>query len=248
MRAVAIIDSRLRPATIAFLVFAVVLAIGCIRLGFWQLNRLEMRRASNAVIENRTLTPPVPVGQLEDDTTRTRFRRVTVSGRMDFEHEIMLTHRGNNGAPGLDLITPVRLAGTDTAVLVNRGWIYSPDGMTADLTRWREADTTFTGYVDSFESDGRDSVRRGGIRRMDFAAISRTIPYPVRPLYVVALGEPAAPLNAPASAPRIVRLQPPRLGEGNHLSYAFQWFGFATIALVGASIVTARSMQSGRSS
>lgn len=242
MKAVPVIDARMRPSTIAFIVVALALAAVCVRLGFWQLDRLELRRASNAMIEARGTGPVAPVATIAGDTSQTRFRRVTVSGVPDYEREIILTHRGNNGAPGVDLITPVRIPGQDSAVLVNRGWIYSPDGMTADLTRWRERDSTFTGYIDSFESAASgDSVRGGGIRKMDYAAIAGTLPYPVRAFYVVALGDTVRTTDSLAAG-RMLRLQPPRLGEGNHLSYAFQWFGFALIATVGASIVAARSM------
>jgi surfeit locus 1 family protein len=30
-----------------------------------------------------------------------------------------------------------------------------------------------------------------------------------------------------------MRVPPPPLGDGPHLSYALQWFAFATVALVG---------------
>jgi len=36
---------------------------------------------------------------------------------------------------------------------------------------------------------------------------------------------------------RIARLTVPPLDEGPHLSYAIQWFAFATVALVGAGFV-----------
>lgn len=244
MKAAAGTGPRMRPSTIAFLVLALALAAGCVRLGFWQLERLELRRASNATIESRGTLAVVPVAEIGGDTATVRFRRVVVSGVPDYDREIVLTHRGRAGAPGVDLITPVRIAGQDSAVLVNRGWIYSPDGMTADLSRWRERDTTFIGYIDSFESVASgDTLRDRAIRKMDYAAIARGLPYPVRGLYVVALGDTVRLVDS-AAAGRMIRLQPPKLGEGNHMSYAFQWFGFATIAVVGASIVAARSMQS----
>jgi surfeit locus 1 family protein len=233
----------LRRSTILFLIFAAILAAACVRLGFWQLSRLDARRASNATIESRGTMPVAPVSAVAGDSTTLRFRRVIVSGVPDYEREILLTHRGNAGAPGLDIITPVRVAGLDSVVLVNRGWIYSPDGMTADVSRWRERDSTFVGYIDSFEpSMATDSVRGRAIRKMDYAAIARTLPYPVRGFYVVALGDSVRTTDSVAAG-RMLRLRPPKLGEGNHLSYAFQWFGFATIALVGAGIVAARSMQ-----
>lgn len=194
----------------------------------------------NATVAGRIVTAPLPVTALTGDTSVNRFRRVRVSGVPDFEHEFLLTLRGNNGSPGADIITPIRISGQDSAVLVNRGWIYSPDGVTADLPRWREPDSAFTGYVDSFESGlPGDSIRRNGIRRMDYAAIARTVPYPIRKFYVVALDDSILV----GGTTGVVRLRPPKLDDGPHLSYAFQWFAFATIALVGGGIVAARSMR-----
>lgn len=231
----------MRRSTILFLLISLCAAIGCVRLGFWQLDRLKQRRGRNAVIASRLQAQPVAARSLPGDTTVDRFRRVTVAGQPDFEHEFVLTLRGHNGSPGVDIITPLRVAGTDSAILVNRGWIYSPDGMTADLQRWREPDSTFTGYVESFESGvGSDSIRRNGIRRMDYAAVARTIPYPIRTFYVVATSEK----EQPGGTTGVVRLSVPKLDEGSHMSYAFQWFGFAAIALVGGGVVAARSMRS----
>ena len=223
-----------------FLVLAVSAAAACARLGVWQLDRRHQRRAMNAVIAARMKAPPVAVNGLRGDTSVNRFRRVRIAGTPDTTHEFMLTFRGNNGSPGVDILTPVHVAGEDSAVLVNRGWIYSPDGMNADLSRWREVDTVFTGYIDSFESNtGVDSLRRNGIRRMDYTAVTRGIPYPVADYYLVAQADSG---GDPETA-GVVRLHPPKLDNGPHLNYALQWFAFATIALTGGGIVAARSMR-----
>jgi surfeit locus 1 family protein len=230
-----------KRSTIAFLALAVVMAAICVRLGIWQLDRREQRRAMNVRIAGRMAEPPMDVRRVEGDTTQVRVATAIVSGSPDFGHEVLLTHRGNDGSPGVDILTPVRIAGSDSAVIVNRGWVYSPDGMTIDPARWRESDTVFTGYVDSFESAPSDTVRRQGIRRASYEAIAREIPYPIRKFYVVALGDSPADTTT-GGQPRVVRLRPPQLGEGPHMSYALQWFAFATIALIGAGIVAARSM------
>ena len=72
------------------------------------------------------------------DALFARAQRVNVSGTYDFDHEIALINRSRDGAPGVNILTPLRLPGRDTAVIVNRGWVYSPDGATIDLTKWRE--------------------------------------------------------------------------------------------------------------
>ena len=137
----------------------------------------------------------------------------------------------------MDVLTPVIIPGTDTAILVNRGWVYAPDGMTADLSRWRESDSTFTGYLEEFDP-AVDSVRLNGIRHANHDAIARVLPYPIRGFYVVALSD------APPQEGRIVRLSMPPLNGGPHLSYAIQWFCFAAIAVIGAGVVAARRMRS----
>ena len=191
----------------------------------------------NARIAARIDARPVPVEQVNPDTSVSRFSNAIVVGVPDYEHEIVLTHRGHNGAPGVDFLTPVRVPGNDTATMVNRGWVYSADALTVDRARWHDVATNFTGYVDAFESRPADSVRDGRIRKVSYEAIARVVPYPIRPFYVVALGDSSS------SPPQMIRLERPKLDEGPHLSYAFQWFGFATIAVVGAAIVTARSMR-----
>jgi surfeit locus 1 family protein len=232
-----------KRSTIVFLVIAAAIALGCVRLGIWQLDRREQRRAMNARIESRMSAPPMNAAAVERDTTESRFATVVVSGAPDYENELLLTHRGHDGAPGVDVLTPVRMAGEDSAVLVNRGWVYSPDGMTIEPHRWRESATTFTGYLESFASAPNDTVRQRGIRRASYQAIARALPYPIRKFYVVAVGDSAPMTDSASATPRIVRLSRPKLDEGPHLSYAFQWFAFATIAVVGAGIVAARSMR-----
>jgi surfeit locus 1 family protein len=233
-----------KRSTLLFLLISLVFAGICARLGFWQLSRRQQRLASNARIEGRITKAPVPVARVDRDTASSRFSRAIVSGAPDYDHEILLTYRGNDGAPGVDILTPVRVPGLDSAVLVNRGWVYSPDASTIERPLWRDTVTTWMGYVDTFEPQG-DSVRDGRIKRTNYAAISRALPYPILPFYVVALGDSGA---NPSNVPHIVRLGSPKLDEGPHLNYAFQWFGFAIIALVGGGIVAARSMQSRLSS
>ncbi len=222
---------------VAFAAIAVVLAAVFVRLGIWQLHRLDQRRARNALVSQRLVAAPVDVSALTSDTADARFRRVRVSGTPDYEHELVLTLRSESGSPGLDLVTPLRRAGNDTAVLVNRGWVFSADGTTVDETQWQESDTTFVGYAELVGDRPAGPVMRSDlrlIREVDRAVIARAIPYPVASVYVVATD------SAAGSAHRPRRLKAPPLDEGPHLSYAIQWFSFAAIAIVGAAIVIIR--------
>jgi surfeit locus 1 family protein len=228
-----------------FVFLAVVAAAGCVRLGFWQLSRRAERRALNELLRARLDAAPVDISALPRDTS-SRFRRAHVSGTPDYEHELVLTIRSHQGSPGLDLVTPLRRAGSDTAILVNRGWVYAPDGITVDLARWRERDSVYVGYVEVLtphRPDAPDAAlhdRPRFLRRLEREAVARALPYPVSPLVLVAL----APKGSTPRADQVARLELPSLDEGPHLGYAFQWFSFAAIAVAGSAVVVARERSS----
>jgi surfeit locus 1 family protein len=143
-----------------------------------------------------------------------------------------LAARTRQGSPGANIVTPLRFAGTDTAVLVNRGWVYAPDAMTVNFARWREPDSaSVSGYLVAMETGTRSTVSAAShtrvVRHLDIDSLSARLPYPVFPFVLVAM-EPAT--NAD-SVP--ARLPAPVLDEGPHMGYAIQWFAFALIGVVG---------------
>jgi surfeit locus 1 family protein len=208
-----------------------------LRLGFWQVSRLHERQARNAVVAAQMRGAPTPAAALPRDTAAAHYRPVSVAGRYDYEHELVLASRTHEGSPGVELLTPVRVAGSDTAVLVDRGWVYSPDGGTVDLARWREGDSAIvTGYAELYSADAGSTRAVSGpriVRRVSRAEIAAKVPYPVAPFYLVAISAPAADVHP-------VRRALPALDDGPHRSYAAQWFCFAAIALGGAAAVVWR--------
>ena len=203
------------------LVLAVIIAVVCVRLGLWQLDRLEQRRERNAVIEAGFRAPPIPAEDAATSPRATqRFRRVIVSGRWNYGRESVIAGRTRSGAPGVHIVTPMTLTDGRTELLVNRGWVYSPDARSVDLAQWHEGDRgELVGYADE-------------------------PPPPLRAandaLYVVALAD----TNLDAEADRPARLPPPPFdNEGPHLMYAVQWFSFAAIALIGTPLVVRRQRQ-----
>ena len=200
------------------LLAAVVIAAGCVRLGLWQLDRLDQRKARNATIAAAFHEPPIPAQRAIKDSMP-RFRRVMATGRWEYDQETTVSGRTRSGSPGVHIVTPMILDDS-TEILVNRGWVYSPDARTVDLTRWHEGDRgQFMGYIDELPP----SLRPSSAGR----------------LYVVALADSTAP---PATGEqRPARLPVPAFGdEGPHLSYAVQWFSFAAIALIGTPLVVRR--------
>ena len=197
---------------------AVIVAAVCARLGLWQLDRLEQRKMRNATIAAAFHEPPVAAETAVRDAV-TRFRRVRVSGQWDYSRESTVGGRTRHGSPGVHVITPVTLV-DGTTILVNRGWVYSPDARTIDLARWHEGThAKLVGYADEVPTSLRGSSTPA--------------------LYVVALADSAT--RQPPGAERPARLDVPAFtDEGPHLNYAVQWFSFAAIALIGTPLVVRR--------
>ena len=124
----------------ALIAIATILTLIFLRLGFWQIGRLHQRQALNAELASRAVDSAVAISQLPTDTANAHYRRVSVQGTYDYDNEIVLTLRSREGSPGVNIVTPLRPDATDTALLVVRGWVYSPDGMTIDLKIGAEAE------------------------------------------------------------------------------------------------------------
>jgi surfeit locus 1 family protein len=223
--------------SIAFCLLALIAAAVFARLGVWQLARLHEKVRRNASIASQQLQPAAQLASVPRDTAGAHYRKATISGQFDYEQEVVVGARTHQGSPGVELVTPLWIAGSDTAILVDRGWVYSPDGASVDRQRWRERDTaTITGYIEVYAPDGAvTNVAREPrmVRRISRNELASRIRYPLAPYYLVATGDSA-------DGPHPARRELPALDEGPHRSYAMQWFSFTAIALAGAGLVIAR--------
>jgi surfeit locus 1 family protein len=213
-------------------------AAGFVRLGFWQLHRLGERRANNrAVLAARTAPTVALSGSVLGSADSLLERRVTARGRYDLEHDIVLRGGALQGVPGVQVATPLRLAGSDTAVLVERGFVPTPDAVTIDPRTLAEpGDVQVTGLARLLQPGGGKPLQRDGKTtwaRLDLAALRDSLPYPLLSISIRQTPDPSLP-----SFPR--RLDPPAIDEGPHLSYAVQWFLFAGLAVAFAFFVIGR--------
>jgi len=216
------------------LVIAVTVAAGCVRLGVWQLDRLQQRRARNAQVRAARERPAVEAraGLPADSAVN---RRVHAAGRYDYAHQQLWRARSYEGVPGVALVTPLLLA-DGPALFVDRGWAPSPDAAHLDEQAYREADTADVLGLGFPAPRGRGDV--------DPARLQDSLPYPVLPFILQQL-PPSIGLYRPLP-PGLIRWPPPPLDDGPHLSYAIQWFCFAVIILVGSAVLLGKSRGAGR--
>lgn len=218
------------------IIVGVLTAALFVRLGFWQLSRLHERRGRNAAAAEARKESPIDLNSASVRDSTLADRPVTVRGEYDRSREIVLRNHVYRDTPGVWLVTPLRIAGGDSVVLVNRGFVPAPDAVTPDLDSLDEpGEVTVRGLAVPMpltSDSGKPNSRLGRVswERLDLFALRRELPYPV--LAVSILQTPDSALPA-----RPIRLEPVPLDDGPHLSYAIQWFSFATIGLVGGILL-----------
>ena len=210
----------------------------CVRLGIWQLDRLDARRAFNAQVESMRALPPLNLDQEGSDSIQDmEWRAVQLSGIYDFENQIAIRNQYYGNQYGYHLLTPLLF--TEKAVLVDRGWIPAESNSAPD--DWRKYDKvgevnlsgqirlgqakpSFGGVADALPENG---ARLEIWNNADVARIASQMPYPVLPVYI------QLDADAQDTEPPIPFQPEIELTEGPHFGYALQWFTFAAILFVG---------------
>ncbi len=206
------------------------------RLGCWQLDRLEQRRAANVQLADSLAAMPLvlPDAVLSDDIVSLKNRDVVVSGTFDYAYEGQLILQNVQGRSGVNLLTPLLIEGTETpasrglAVLVNRGWI--PESEIANQSEFQqEGVVTVNGYIGLTQTlTGVDNENAKPVRgegewyRVDVEAYETAVPYTLYPFYIMQTPDEEITQEFPLRQAREADLS-----EGSHLGYALQWFIFS---------------------
>ena len=216
----------------------------CIRLGIWQLDRLEARRAFNAHFQSMRALPPLDLNQTElDSVQEMEWRPVKVTGKYDFEHQVALRNQYYGGQYGYHLWTPLLFdrstSPVEAAVLVDRGWIPAEGNSTpSDWHRYDQSGAVeLTGQIRLGQAKpalggAADAIPAHGERlefwnNGDVEQIGAQLPYPALPVYI-------QPDVDPSDSEPPIPFQPDiELTEGPHFGYALQWFTFASILFIG---------------
>lgn len=228
---------------VAAAVLVVIVAAVCVRLGLWQLDRLEQRRALNAAVRASQAQAPVALdaavfASASADPDAYTWRPVEAAGTFHHAGDMLLRGRARDGRPGVHLVSPLVLD-DGRVVMVDRGWLPAADAATADATAFRTSGPVrVSGVLRPVTNDvngGRPAAGRAGAdttwRTIDLSAARARSPGAVLPLYLQRL-----PAGGGAAGPPLAEPLPP-LSEGSHLGYAIQWFSFAVIAVAGFAIM-----------
>lgn len=231
----------LQPKWILGHVLVSVLVVSFVNFGFWQLRRLDERRALNATVKARSALAVQPIDEVVDasadfgDVGGLVYRRVSARGTYDADASVLVRSRSLDGRSGFHVLTPL-LTGDGAALVVNRGFApFSVDpAEVRAATRPPAGEVEVTGLVlatQEREGIGPTDPPEGvltEIARVDLARLQAQYRPDLYPLYLQVTEQ----VPPPAGALPIV-LPEPEQSEGSHLAYAVQWFIFAAIGAGG---------------
>ena len=217
-----------------FFLAVVLMAWGATWLGQWQFRRLQEKRHENHVIAANLSAAPVPVTTLmrtgHPPGPAIEWRRVTAHGHWDDRHSIVVKYQTSaDGSPGVHVATPL-VTGDGTAVLVDRGWMSTPNNgaIRPKLPPVNSGEVTVTGWVRQNATGGAALVDQLSTRALSSATVSKVVPYT---LYagVVDLAEQSPP---PVRSLGRIEL-PDDTSDGPHFFYGLQWWFFGVLAVIG---------------
>ena len=216
-----------------------------VRLGIWQLDRLQQRREFNARVQTQIDQPVLDLNRIvqpnavEQDLTSMEYRDVEVTGEYDRSGEVVLRNQVWENLLGVHLMTPLKIAGSDQAVLVNRGWVPFDDFTKGELgknnepglvkvhgvIRLPQTKPEVGGHADQLPGPGDGKVLAWNV--VNVQGIESQLPYPLLPIYIQ-----VSPAPSWTTLPYRSQVELD-LTEGPHMGYAIQWFIFAAILGIG---------------
>jgi surfeit locus 1 family protein len=235
-----------QPRWIAAIVVGLVVSLLFVRLGIWQLDRLEERRTENQVIETRRGEPPRPLvgilGQYGTDTDAMIHRRAIARGTFRTDAEFFSIGRTYDSLSGTLVATPFDLEDGSVLIVV-RGLV--PPGTSGPPAQGYEA-AAGPMVIEGVLQDGEQAtaitepVPEDGVlvslSRLNLEFIDEYIQGDVLPVSLMLDGwTKPYPNLAPTPIPE------QELTEGRHLGYAIQWFAFALIVAVGVGALVYRA-------
>ena len=240
----------LRPSWVLLHVTVVATIVLMINLGLWQFDRYHERLDFNEIVSARIEAQPQDLNELlleietgAKTTNEAEWLNVFASGEYLDEQTVNAVNRSQGGFSGVDPLTPMRIAGGNQLVLVNRGFIAqsaqnqesapAPVGTVEILSRVRVSEVRKTGGL----SDPTDGVLKEVIN-IDLNRLAQQIQGLNTEIFIEVLK------TNPADSMLLVPIADPILSSGSHLSYTAQWFIFSVFVAAGWVVVVRRKLKS----
>jgi len=200
-----------------------------VALGNWQLGRGQDKAALAQRIAVANRDAQIELSQTEARAEDVAWHRVEARGRFDPKYAILIDNRILHGVVGYQVVMPLRIAGGERHVLVNRGWVAatgSRDILPQIKTPPEEVLITGLATVPSKRYlELSKQVAEGKVwQNLTLERYRAAMPLALQPVVIQQESEIDDGLKREWSAPD--------LGIDKHYGYAFQWFAMAAAIVI----------------
>jgi len=192
-------------------------------LGQWQVGRAQYKENLQQRFDAQTREPALRIGGQPVERDGVLFRRVEVRGEFVPQHTVFVDNRIYKHQPGLHVATPLRIAGSQHHVLVNRGWVAANRDRSLPQVNTPAGEQLVQGIAVAYSErylELSEQVAEGRIRQnLVLDRYRQETGLDLQPFVIQ---------QESAANDGLVRVwSRPDLGRNTHLAYAFQWYAMS---------------------
>lgn len=214
------------------LVLTIVIALGCIHLGDWQLNKAHIKQQLQTQMDERLQKQFVDLPNDFSQPETLRYLRVKVKGTYLPDSQRYLDNQVYQDQAGFHVLTPFLIKDSAKIILVNRGWVLKDFNQQTPLqVDTPEGEQTLEGYLwlppsKTYQlSNSSVNAQTSVLEVLNLTELSKQLNLSLLPV-ILRLQQPEPLSQLVVDWPR------PDDRIATHLSYAYQWYGFAVSAVL----------------
>lgn len=237
-------DYRFQPSWLGTLITVCCIPL-FIKLGYWQYHKAQQKLVLQATYQRYEHAVPVDLPSVIGQVEPWRYRLVQAVGHYLPQYQILLDNQVEDERVGYHVITPLQINGSDSVVLVDRGWIPAqdshsdipvvdtPTGEQQVIGKVWLPSTKFYTLPAALGAKQTEQGWQTVWQNMDMQHYQQAVPFKTLPV--------AIRLDPASNAGGFVRnWVMPDDRVATNISYAYQWFGFAVAALVIYVVVSVK--------
>ena len=217
------------------LIFAITFC-GFIVLGFWQIDRADQKNVLNSNYSDRQQEATIVLDKnnIMDEKSSLLWRKVEFEGSFLNKQNIILDNQIFNQIAGFNIITPFKINGSNSIVLVNRGW--HPNLKNREMLpviNEIKGERSLLGYIAGFPVSGiklgKNNIETLNsqifrFQRLDTLELNYFLSANVMPYMIY--------LDPIIDKEFYENFKLPAPDSQKNYGYAFQWFAFAITLLI----------------
>ena len=217
------------------LIFAITFC-GFIVLGFWQIDRADQKNVLNSNYTDRQQEAIIVLDKnnVIDEKSSLLWRKVEFEGSFINKQNIILDNQIFNQIAGFNIITPFKIKGSDSLVLVNRGWHPNLENREMlPIINEISGERILQGHIASFPVSGiklgKNNIETLNsqifrFQRLDAAELNYFFSAKIMPYMIY--------LDPIIDKELYGNFKLPAPDSQKNYGYAFQWFAFAITLLI----------------